>query len=209
MNGLDLAVLLVLAISAAFAFARGFIREALSLLAWGGAAAIAIYEFDVALLIAERFIKTKLLAQFVTGAGLFLGSLIVLTVVTGLIARGLRKGTLSPIDRTVGLLFGVARGAVLIALAYLALMISLPQNDWPQWVKDAKSRPYAAAGAEMLRNLLPPSLRLKTAAAANETQELIKPYLNPAAPAPQGQPKPPVYPNKEQRDLGRVIENAH
>jgi hypothetical protein len=56
---------------------------------------------------------------------------------------------------------------------------------------------------------LPPSWRLKTAAAASQTQELIKPYLNPAAPPPAGPPKPPAYPKKGQRDLGRVIENAH
>jgi membrane protein required for colicin V production len=209
MNGLDLAVLVVIVLSAAFAFARGFVREALSIIAWGGAIAITLSGFNKALDIAERTIKTKLLAQFVTGAGLFLVSLVILSIITGLIARQVRMTALSPIDRTLGLLFGLVRGAVLVSLAYLALGISLPPSDWPNWIKDAKSGPFLAEGAELLRDLLPPALRFNSAVASSKAQQLIAPYLNPTAPAPAGQPHTPAYGRKEERDLNRVIQNAH
>ena len=46
MNALDLAVIAVIVLSAVFAFARGFVREALSIVAWVGAAAITLYGFN-------------------------------------------------------------------------------------------------------------------------------------------------------------------
>lgn len=208
MNGFDLAVLAVIAISAVFAFARGFVREALSIVAWGGAIAITLYGYHPALAIAEQHIKTKLLAQFTAGATLFLGSLVILSIATGLLARQVRMTTLSPIDRTLGLLFGLFRGAVLVSLAYLVLAASVPQGEWPSWIKDAKSRPFLAEGAHMLRDLLPPSMRFNSTVASRKAQNLIAPYLNPAPPAPSGEPQTPVYSQKEERDLNRVIQNA-
>ena len=209
MNGLDLAVLAVIAVSAAFAFARGFVREALSIAAWGGAIAITLYGYGPALIIAENHIRTKLLAQFIAGAGLFLSGLIILTIITGLIARRVRMTALSPIDRTLGLLFGLFRGAVLVSFAYLALMIALPKtSDWPNWVKDAKSKPFLQEGADMLRNLLPPSLRFNDAKRESEAQKLFETYSNPSAPAPATPPQSPVYSRREERDLNRIIQNA-
>ena len=46
MNAVDLGVLAVIALSAVFAFARGFVREALSIVAWVGAALITLYGFN-------------------------------------------------------------------------------------------------------------------------------------------------------------------
>ena len=49
MNWLDLAVIGIVALSAIFAFARGFVREALSIVAWVGAAAVTLYGFRLGL----------------------------------------------------------------------------------------------------------------------------------------------------------------
>lgn len=209
MNGLDLAVLAVIALSAAFAFARGFVREVLSIIAWGGAIAITVYGFHAALALAEAYIRTKLLAQFVASATLFLASLVILTIITGLIAHQIRMTTLSPIDRTLGLLFGLLRGAAIVSICYLALDISLPPSEWPNWIKDAKSRPFLSEGAEVLRDLLPPSMRFNSAVASDKAQKLIKPYLNLQPSAPAGKPGVPTYSRKEERDLNRVIQNTH
>src|SRR5439155_13912995 len=129
LNAVDLGVLGVIALSAIFAFARGFVREALSILAWVAAALITLYGFNHVYALVIRFVTTPLLADLIAGAALFLISLIVLTILTGYIARFVHSTALSPIDRTLGLLFGLARGAALVSLAYLVLDVSLPQND--------------------------------------------------------------------------------
>ena len=114
MNALDFAIIAIIALSAIFAFARGFVREVLSIIAWVGAAAITLYGFNSVYAVAVRFVTTPLLADLIAGAGLFVISLIVLTIITGYVARFADSGALSPINRTLGLIFGLARGLVLV-----------------------------------------------------------------------------------------------
>jgi membrane protein required for colicin V production len=219
-NALDLAVLGVIAVSAIFAFARGFVRETLSIVAWVGAALVTLYGFNKAYGIIIRFVTTPLLADLIAGVGLFVISLIVLTILTGYLARFVHSTALSPIDRTLGLIFGLARGAVLVSLAYLLLDVSVPQNDRPGWVKQAKSEPFLAQGADMLRSVLPESLQAKSAAAiddaqrtverAKEAQKAMRALSTPAAPpaAKPGQEQAPSYKSGDRRDMDRLIENA-
>jgi membrane protein required for colicin V production len=219
-NAVDLAVLVVIALSAVFAFARGFVREALSIVAWVGAALVTLYGFTFVYGIVARFVTTPLLAELVAGAGLFLVCLIGLTILTGFLAGFVHSSALSPIDRTLGLIFGVARGVVLVSLAYLVIDISLPPTDRPSWLQDAKSEPFLAQGADMLRGLLPPSLQVKSASAIDDAQHAVSQaqaaqdamgaLSRPAVPIP---PKPaeapaPTYKPADQHDLDRLIDNA-
>jgi membrane protein required for colicin V production len=219
MNALDLAVVAVIVLSAVFAFARGFVREALSIVAWVGAAAIAVYGFKDVYQLAIKFITTPFLAELATGAGLFLVSLIALTIVTGYAAHFVRATAASPIDRTLGLIFGAVRGAVIVSLAYLLLDLGLPPNDRPSWISEAKSRPCLAQGADLLRGLLPASWQLKgstTADAAqkaldraSEAQRAMRALENPGGASPSSTPtRPPDYGPSERREMNRLIQNA-
>jgi membrane protein required for colicin V production len=220
-NLVDVAVLVVIALSAIFAFARGFVREALSLAAWIGAALITLYGFDAVYRITARFVTIPLLADLVAGAALFLVSLILLTILAGYIASYMQWSALTPADRTLGLIFGIARGAVLVSIAYFLIDIALPPNDRPGWLMDARSQPMLAQGADVVRDVLPASLQLKSAAAVDDTQrmlgqartarEAMGALSTPAVPIP---PKPqqataPTYKPSDQRDLNRLIDNSH
>ena len=215
MNGFDLAVLGVIALSAIFAFARGLVREALSIVAWVGAALITLYGFNHIYGLVIRFVTTPLLADLVAGAGLFVISLIVLTILTGYLARFVQSSALSPVDRTLGLIFGLARGAFLVSLAYLVLDISLPQNDRPGWIKQAKSEPFLAQGAELLRSVLPESMQLKSATASDDAQRALadkamRALASPTASslAKPGEEQAPNYKPGDRRDMNRLIENS-
>lgn len=220
MNALDFAIIGVIALSAVFAFARGFVRETLSIVAWVGAALITLYGFAYAYGAIIRFVTTPLLADLIAGAGLFVVSLIVLTILTGFVARFVSSSALSPIDRTLGLIFGLARGLVLVSLAYLVVDISLPQNDRPGWIKEAKSERFLAKGADMLRNALPESLQVRTVGMADEAhrsldrvqdaQKAMRALSSPTAPLPakSGQDTTPSYKPGDRRDMDRLIENT-
>jgi membrane protein required for colicin V production len=220
-NLVDLAVLAVIALSAIFAFARGFVREALSIAAWGGAALITLYGFDYVYGITTRFVTTPLLADLIAGAGLFLVALIGLTIVTGYVARLAQWSALSPIDRTLGLIFGVARGVVLVSVAYFLVDITLPPNDRPAWLRDARSQPLLAQGADALRGILPESLQLRSASMADDAQralgqaksarDAMGALSSPVVPIPpKSQDAPaPNYKPADQRELNRLIDNAH
>jgi membrane protein required for colicin V production len=214
-NALDLAILGVIAISAVFAFARGFVREVLSIVAWIGAGLTTLYAFNHVYRLVIRFVTTPLLADLIAGAGLFVTSLLVLTILTGYLARFVQSSALSPIDRTLGLIFGLARGAVLVSLAYLMVDISLPQSDRPGWIKQAKSEPFLAQGAELLRSALPEPLQIKATAATDDAQRALadkamRALSNPAAPSPAkpGEEQAPNYKPGDRRDMNRLIENA-
>jgi membrane protein required for colicin V production len=217
MNPLDLGVIAIIALSAIFAFARGFVREALSIIAWIGAAAITLYGFNWAYGMIDPSVHNPLLSQVIAGFGLFVVSLVILTILTGIVARTVHATGLTPIDRTLGFIFGLARGAFLVCLAYLLVDLSLPQpNDRPQWIREAKSAAYLHQGADILKGFLPESLKIKSAddviknlTPSEQTQQAIRAYVNPAPP-PSAQPPAsatPNYPAADRQQLNRVIGN--
>jgi membrane protein required for colicin V production len=214
MNPLDIGVIAVIVLSAIFAFARGFVREALSIIAWVGAAAITVYGFVPVLGIVDPFVKNPLLSQLIAGFGLFVVSLIVLTIITSFLARMVRASALSPIDRTLGFVFGLARGAFLVCLAYLLLDISVQPGERPAWIREAKSAPYLHQGADVLRQFLPESLKIKNAAiddavqafsAADQAREAMRALKVPALTSPAKPDATPNYRQGERRDLDRLI----
>ena len=219
MNPLDIGVIAVIGLSAVFAFARGFVREALSIVAWVGAGFITLYGFNYVYAIVDPMVKNPLLSQLIAGFGLFVAALIILTLITGIIARSVRASALSPIDRTLGFVFGLLRGAFIVSLAYLLLDISVQLNERPGWLKDAKSAPYLREGADLLRTVLPESLRIKSTAAAEDViktmtpeamrDKAIRAFTNPTAPssAAPAQPPAPTYKQNDQKELDRIINN--
>jgi membrane protein required for colicin V production len=211
-NPLDIAVIAIVVLSAVFAFARGFVREALSIVAWVGAAAATVYGFNPALERIDPLVKNPLLSQLIAGFGLFVGALIILTIVTAYIARGVRASSLSPIDRTLGFVFGLARGAFIVCLAYVLLDFVAP-NERPSWVVEAKSKRYLEEGAGVLRKFLPEQLKLRSAAIddavqalspAAEAQRAMRALATPGIPKAEQSPTPSYRP-AEKRDLDRLI----
>jgi len=220
MNPLDIGVIAVIGLSAVFAFARGFVREALSIVAWVGAGFITLYGEPTVYAMVDPMVHNPLLTQLIAWFGLFIASLVVLTILTGIVARAVRSTGLSPIDRTLGFVFGLLRGAFIVSLAYLLLDVSVQKNDRPAWLRDAKSEPYLQQGADMLRGFLPESLRIKSASAADEVIKTVTPAMeaekamraltNPTAPPATAQDQPsaaPTYKPSDQRELNRLINN--
>jgi len=213
MNPLDIAVIAMIVLSAVFAFARGFVREALSIVAWVGAAAITIYGFLPVLAMVDPIVKNPLLSQLIAGFGLFVVSLVVLTIITSFLARLVRTSALSPIDRTLGFVFGLVRGALIVCVAYLLLDFVQP-SERPAWIRDAKSAPFLHQGADMLRQFLPESFKIKNAAiddavqalsAAAQAKEAMGALKMPAPTSPSKLDAPPNYRPGERRDLDRLI----
>ncbi|HEX3881812.1 MAG TPA: CvpA family protein [Stellaceae bacterium] len=222
MNPLDIGVIAVIALSAVFAFARGFVREALSIVAWVTAGFVTLYGFKAVYALIDPMVHNPLLSQLIAGFGLFIGTLIVMTILTGIVARSVRSSALSPIDRTLGFIFGLLRGAFVVSLAYLLLDVSLTPSDRPGWVREAKSTPYLQQGADMLRAILPESLKSKSAAAADEAIRTVTPAVDadralraltkptaPAAPPQPADPTAPAYNPGERRELDRLIGTQH
>ena len=144
-TGVDVGVAVLVLISAILATARGFTREILSLATWAGSAAIAAYMYFYHRDIAAAYIKEDIVATGVTVIGSFLVALIVLHLLTMWIGDMVVDSRVGPLDRTLGFVFGAARG----------ILIS---PNLPPMVKDAKSYPPLDDAGHWLIGLLPPDI---------------------------------------------------
>lgn len=219
MNAGDLIVLAVVLLSGVIALMRGFIREVLSLAGWVGAALVTLWGFTYVRPFTRSIIEHALLADVVTGVVLFVVSLIFFSLFSSAVGSIVRASSLNALDRTLGFVFGLARGMVVIGLVYLglALWVWATPTERPAWVKQAKTLPLVEATADLLRGLAPPEFRRQTQAAqeemswrarqAQEAQRALKALGLPTANTPASAPET-GYKTDVRRDLERLIQNA-
>jgi membrane protein required for colicin V production len=178
-NWVDAAIVGVFVVSALLAFLRGFVREVLGIGAWIGAAAAAIWGGPLVLPKVHQWIADPNVAYAVAYAAVFLGALILLSVLAGMVGGLVRGSLLGGLDRTLGMVFGLARGAVLVAAAYIGLGLIAEPASWPQPVLHARSLPLAYAGATWLVGLLPslyrPKLPPPPAQPETRAEDLLQP----------------------------------
>ncbi len=159
MNWVDLLVLGVAGISALIGFARGLVREVLGIGAWLGAALIAVLAFPLASAKARTMIADPAIADGVAVAVVFLASLILLSLLASFVGGVVRNSALGGLDRTLGLVFGLARGAALIIVAYIVLGLIEAPSAWPPVVVAARVLPFAYDGAAWVVEMLPSRYR--------------------------------------------------
>jgi membrane protein required for colicin V production len=157
MTSADLIIIAILALSALLAFMRGFVREVLSIGAWVGAALATIYGFPLAQPFARKYIEVALFADIAAGVTIFVVALIILTILSHALSKNVRDSALGAVDRSLGLLFGLVRGAVLVCLAYLVMAWAIPKEDRPVWIAESRTLPLVQQGADLLLKILPES----------------------------------------------------
>lgn len=161
LNWVDFAIIAVIVFSGLLAFMRGFVREVLSIGSWVGAGLFAAWAFPF---VQDRFrgwIENKDFADPVAYGAMFLASLIFLSIIAGMIGSVVRGSMLGGIDRTLGMVFGVLRGAALVVFAYIAGGLVVTSDKWPEPILAARSLPYAHEGATIAIGYLPPDYRPK------------------------------------------------
>src|SRR5262245_52031579 len=152
---LDLVLLGVMLVSGLLAMVRGFMREILSIAAWGAAALVTLYSFSKLLPTAKTYFNNDTVAAIAVVAGAFIGTLIVVSVITVRISDMILDSRIGALDRTLGFLFGLARGLLIVVVAYEFFIWLVPDKQQPDWVRGAKSRVVLASAGEWLKGLLP------------------------------------------------------
>ena len=133
-NGADWAIVAVVVLSALISLARGFVREALSLLVWFVAFVVAFFFSDRLAPLLGNLVELPSLRYLAAFAILFVCTLIVGSVVNFLIVQLVRITGLSAIDRLLGVMFGICRGVLiaLLILIFLPKIIPVEQDPWWQ-----------------------------------------------------------------------------
>lgn len=170
-NAADLIIVAIVLMSGLWALWRGFVREVLGIVGWVGAALVTLYGFSTVRPYAQELISIPLVADVAAGLVLFIATLILLSLVSSAISSSVRGSALGALDRTLGFLFGLVRGFIVVCLAYLVLGWAIPQPaDRPAWVTSARTLPLIERGAQMLASLLPADARERGAQAAERTR---------------------------------------
>lgn len=210
----DIAVLIILILSTLVGLMRGFSREILSIAAWVGAAIATLYGFEYIAPIARQWISLEIAANIVAGVALFLVSLFIFWIITHLMARRVRESALDALDRSLGLLFGLVRGAALIITAFLLISWFSGADGRPDWINAARTLPAIEQATRWVCALAPGDIsnsckdliQSRNTPAFDATKafrELSSPPTKGGAPAPQS-----GYKDADRQEMDRLIRNA-
>jgi membrane protein required for colicin V production len=158
---LDLILGGIMLLSGLLALTRGFTREVLSLISWGLAAAaglIAAFNDDL-VAYALDYVQSDVIARVAVGGGAFLLALIILSIISVRIADWVLDSAAGPFDRTFGLVYGLARGLLLVVIAYLFYVWLVPPEGREDWVRNARSLPVIESTGEFVTDFLPADIR--------------------------------------------------
>jgi membrane protein required for colicin V production len=185
---LDGLVLVVILLSALLAMLRGFVREVLSIASWVAAAAAAYLFYDDLLPLVRQYISNEYVSLGVTIGGIFFVTLIVVSIITMKISDFVIDSKVGILDRTLGFVFGAARGLLLIVVAMLFFNFLVPPAQQPGWVAQARSKPMLDNLGTQLVAALPDapdrSILDRYIPGAAKTPPTAEPPAGGSAPAP-------------------------
>jgi membrane protein required for colicin V production len=141
-------------VSAMLAMVRGLSREVLSIASWIAAAAAAYFLYPAVLPYVKPYIDNEKLAMGAAAGIVFIIALIVVTVITMKIADFIIDSRVGALDRTLGFLYGAARGILVVAVGLLFFNWLVGSNP-PAWIANAKSKPLLESIGAKLESALP------------------------------------------------------
>lgn len=167
---LDIIVLLLLLVSGGIAFMRGFIREALTIAGVGGGLVAAYFGGPIltphvaSWLGVEEGVEPEqlfgilsydILALALAHGGIFLVVVMVLSFLSHIMAEAAKSVGLGAVDRSLGFLFGLVRGIIILGLLYLPFHLFLETEAKDVWFKDSRTRLYLEKTADAIAAYLP------------------------------------------------------
>jgi membrane protein required for colicin V production len=202
---LDLILIGIMLISGLLALMRGFTREVLSLVAWGGAALAAYLAIKQEGLVnlALPYISNPKIAQAAVGGAVFLVALIIISLISVKISDAVVDSAVGAFDRSLGFIFGLARGFLLVTICYLFYGWLLKEDQQEPWVRNAASLPYIKTAGEFIIGFVPPDI-----AETLSNTALIKNPAKPAAPGDPAKPDANGVQSGDQQGLDNLIEGT-
>ena len=191
----DILVLAVLLISALIAFLRGFIREVLTITGVVGGLAAAYFggpllqpqmrtwlgvEPDIEPQRLFGILPYDIVADALSYGLIFIVVVIVLSVLSHFLAEGAKNIGLGAVDRTLGFVFGLLRGIILLGLLYLPVHLFIDEESKAAWFGSSKTHLYLEQTAGAIAEFIPESAvedaeeDLKIVDEANKTRKQLE-----------------------------------
>ncbi|WP_306888992.1 MULTISPECIES: CvpA family protein [Ancylobacter] len=189
---LDIILIAVMVISGLLAMVRGLVREVFAIASWVIAAGVTLYAYPLVLPFAKQYIANDTFAMAASVGGVFLLTLLIVSIITVRISDMVLDSRIGALDRTLGFLFGLARGFLIMVVAFL-FFNWLVQNEQgqPNWIRDARSKVVLQSAGDWLISVLPedPEKLIRDIRSSKDA-EPTEPPPEPFNPAPASPAKP-------------------
>jgi membrane protein required for colicin V production len=152
---LDVILVLIMLISGGLAMLRGLTREMLSIMSWALAAVAALFVYPIYRDRIRNLIQPDILADGVLITTVFVIVLILVSLVTVRLSDRVLDSRVGAVDRTLGFIFGLVRGLILVVIAYELLIAIMPKETLPGWVTEARALPVIESTGRAIISLLP------------------------------------------------------
>ena len=129
-NVVDLSVLGILLLSAIFAFARGFVREVLSVIGWVGAGLVSLHGAPELLPYTHRYVSSGFLADAGTYVAVFILALLLFSILSHMISVRVRDSALGAVDRSLGFVYGLGLARTLCFICFAWYAWAEPDLPW-------------------------------------------------------------------------------
>jgi len=156
----DAVVAGVIVLSAILAYSRGLVREGMAILGWIVAAIVArMFAAPVQPLVKELPVVGKVLADscelsiIAAFAAVFAVALIIASLFTPLLSSAIHRTALGGLDQGLGFLFGVARGVLLVAVAFIVYDRAVASEAIPMVDNSRSAKVFASFQASIDANI--------------------------------------------------------
>ena len=153
MSWLDLLILGVIALSALISLIRGFVKESISLLSWIAAGIVAFRYFSPLAELLEPYLADPTIRSMAAFAVLFISTLIIGAIINFIMSQLVSKTGLSGTDKALGVVFGGARGVLIVTM--IVLLASLTPMPEAQWWQDSAMVGFFQQLAEWVKGIIP------------------------------------------------------
>ena len=156
---IDTIALCIMIFSILFALYRGLVSELLGISSWILACFGAVYSYTPMQSIMGKAIENEKLAGLCGSVLVALGVLVIMTLINAHINQKLRQSSLSGLDRTLGMIFGILRAVLLMALLYMGAVVALSEPALRDMEKENVSMAYIRQTAEFLKKFVPQNVQ--------------------------------------------------
>jgi membrane protein required for colicin V production len=201
---LDVILIIIMLVSGFLAMVRGFTREVLSIFSWAVGAVAGIYAgvywAPQCCAWAQAYVSPKLW-PLVFGLSVGILTLIVVSLITFHVSDRVLDSRVGALDRTMGFIFGLARGFLLVAIVFI--LFSALARDQPTWITEARSYGILKQTQVAIESLMPtnPDELLPGGSKTGETPE-----GQPAAPDAPSDAAPAAPPPDQRSEGPKLLE---
>ena len=114
-----------------------------------------MYFYPLVLPYVKPYIQKDVLAMAVAAAAVFFVTLVLVSIITIRLSDAILDSKVGALDRSLGFVFGAARGLLLCVIAFVFFSWLVPVEKQPEGVKAAKMKPLLQSTGDQLTSLLP------------------------------------------------------